>query len=91
MQNKTESSVKSRRRFTGVVTSDKMDKTIVVKVTSYTKHPKYKKIIKRGNTCKAHDEKNQAKLGDTVKIEESRPISKQKRWRLLEIVESKAL
>lgn len=84
MQNNSQ---KTRRRIlTGVVTSDKMDKTIVIQVMRLTKHPKYKKVIKRFSSFKAHDEKNIAKTGDTVKIIESRPLSKDKRWRLLEVV-----
>lgn len=76
----------NRKILTGVVTSDKMDKTIVVQVMRLTKHPKYKKIIRKFSSFKAHDEKNIAKTGDTVKIIESRPFSKEKRWRLLEVL-----
>jgi small subunit ribosomal protein S17 len=89
MQNNT-GNRKSRRNFTGVVLSDKMDKTVVVSVMSFSKHPKYKKITRRYAKFKAHDEKNAAKTGDKVKIIETRPISKDKRWRVLEILESKA-
>lgn len=89
MQNNTEIKAKSARKFTGVVVSDKMDKTIVVKVMRFTKHAKYKKIMKQYTKYKAHDEKEAAKTGDTVRIIETRPISKDKRWRLLEIVETK--
>lgn len=71
----------------GKVVSDKMDKTIVVSVTTYKKHPLYQKRIKYTKKFKAHDELNQAKVGDTVKIMETRPLSKDKRWRLVEIVE----
>ena len=71
----------------GVVISDKMDKTIVVKVASYSPHPKYKKIIESNKNYKAHDEKNEGGIGDTVKIIESRPISGGKRWTLESIVE----
>jgi small subunit ribosomal protein S17 len=88
MQNNVEIG-KSRRRFTGTVVSDKMDKTIVVSVMSFSKHSKYKKITKRYAKFKAHDEKNSAKTGDKVRIAETRPLSKDKRWRLIEIVESK--
>lgn len=70
----------------GIVTSDKMDKTIVVQVTRFSKHPKYKRVIKTFSSFKAHDEKNTAKDGNTVKIIECRPLSKEKRWRLLEVV-----
>ena len=89
MQNNTEKG-KLRRKFTGTVLSDKMDKTIVVSVMSFSKHPKYKKITKRYAKFKAHDEKNAAKTGDRVRITETRPISRDKRWRLIEILESKA-
>ena len=71
----------------GVVTSDKMDKTIVVKVASYNPHPKYKKIIETNKNYKAHDEPNECGIGDTVRIVESRPISGGKRWTLESIVE----
>lgn len=71
----------------GKVVSDKMDKTIVVSVETYKKHPLYHKRIKYTKKYKAHDENNQAKVGDTVKIMETRPLSKDKRWRLVEIVE----
>lgn len=71
----------------GVVVSDKMDKTIVVKVASYNPHPKYKKIIETNKNYKAHDEANECGIGDTVRIVESRPISGGKRWTLESIVE----
>lgn len=71
----------------GKVVSDKMDKTIVVAVETYKKQPLYGKRIKYTKKFKAHDENNQAKVGDTVKIMETRPLSKDKRWRLVEIVE----
>ena len=71
----------------GVVISDKMDKTIVVKVASYNPHPKYKKIIESNKNYKAHDEKNVCNIGDTVRIVESRPVSADKRWTLAEVVE----
>ena len=72
----------------GQVVSDKGDKTISVLIYRLMKHPKYKKYIRKKSIFKAHDEKNQAKAGDIVKIHESRPLSKTKRWKLLEIVES---
>lgn len=72
---------------TGVVVSDKMDKTVVVKVESLVKHPAYKKYIKRSVTCKAHDEQNACATGDKVLIVESRPLSKDKRWRVREILD----
>ena len=71
----------------GVVVSNKMDKTAVVKVASYDQHPKYKKIIESTKNYKAHDELNEAKLGDLVEIMETRPLSRDKRWRVVEIVE----
>jgi small subunit ribosomal protein S17 len=71
----------------GKVVSDKMDKTIVVAIETSVKHPLYKKIIKRTYKLKAHDENNECKIGDKVKVMETRPLSKEKRWRLVEIVE----
>lgn len=71
----------------GEVISDKMDKTIVVKIEDSVKHPLYKKIIKRSIKLKAHDEKNECGIGDKVEIMETRPLSKDKRWRLTRIVE----
>ena len=76
-----------RKVRTGKVTSDKMDKTIVVSVIDNVRHPLYKKIVKRTYKLKAHDENNEARIGDTVKVMETRPLSKDKRWRLVEIVE----
>ena len=76
-----------RKTRTGKVVSDKMDKTIVVAVEDHVKHPLYKKIVKRTYKLKAHDEKNECSIGDTVKVMETRPLSKEKRWRLVEIVE----
>lgn len=70
-----------------MVTSDKMDKTIVVSIADRVKHPKYKKIVKRTIKFKAHDEKNECGIGDKVRIMETRPLSKDKRWRLVEILE----
>ena len=71
----------------GVVISDKMDKTVVVKVASYNPHPKYKKIIETNKNYKAHDANNECGIGDTVRIVESKPISGGKRWTLESIVE----
>ena len=71
----------------GKVVSDKMDKTIVVAVIDNVKHPLYNKIVKRTYKLKAHDENNECKIGDRVKVMETRPLSKDKRWRLVEIVE----
>ncbi len=76
-----------RKVRTGKVVSDKMDKTIVVAVEDHVKHPLYKKIVKRTYKLKAHDENNECRIGDTVKVMETRPLSKQKRWRLVEILE----
>ncbi len=76
-----------RKTRTGKVTSDKMDKTIVVAVEDHVKHPLYKKIVKRTYKLKAHDENNECGIGDTVRVMETRPVSKDKRWRLIEIVE----
>ena len=73
----------------GVVSSDKMDKTIVVKVERLVKHKLYKKFISHISKFKAHDEKNECKVGDKVKIMETRPLSKEKCWRLVEIMETK--
>lgn len=76
-----------RKTKTGKVVSDKMDKTIVVIIETSVKHPLYKKIIKRTLRLKAHDENNECVIGDKVKVMETRPLSKDKRWRLVEIVE----
>ena len=76
-----------RKTRIGKVVSDKMDKTIVVAVENHVKHPLYGKIVKKTYKLKAHDEKNDAKIGDTVRVMETRPLSKDKRWRLVEIVE----
>ncbi len=76
-----------RKTRTGVVVSDKMDKTIVVAVRDNVKHPLYNKIVKKTYKLKAHDEENAAHIGDTVKVMETRPLSKDKRWRLVEITE----
>jgi small subunit ribosomal protein S17 len=76
-----------RKTRVGVVSSNKMDKTIVVKVERKVKHPLYGKFLKKTTSFHAHDEKNECSIGDTVKIMESRPMSKTKRWRLVEVVE----
>ena len=76
-----------RKTRVGLVTSDKMDKTIVVSIVDNVKHPLYGKIVKRTYKLKAHDENNECKIGDRVKVMETRPLSKDKRWRLVEIVE----
>ena len=76
-----------RKVRTGKVVSNKMDKTIVVAVENHVKHPLYGKIVKRTYKLKAHDEKNECNIGDTVRVVETRPLSKDKRWRLIRIVE----
>ena len=76
-----------RKTRVGVVVSDKMDKTIVVAVRDNVRHPLYNKIVKKTYKLQAHDEKNDAKIGDTVRVMETRPLSKDKRWRLVEIME----
>ena len=76
-----------RKTRVGIVTSDKMDKTIVVSIVDNVKHPLYGKIVKRTVKLKAHGENNECKIGDRVKVMETRPLSKDKRWRLVEIIE----
>ena len=76
-----------RKTRTGKVVSDKMDKTIVVAIEDSVQHPLYKKVIKRTYKLKAHDENNECRIGDKVKVMETRPLSKDKRWRLVEIIE----
>ncbi len=76
-----------RKVMIGTVTSDKMDKTIVVSVETSVRHKTYKKTVKRTYKLKAHDEKNECHIGDRVKVMETRPLSKQKRWRVVEILE----
>jgi len=76
-----------RKTRTGKVISDKMDKTIVVAIEDHVRHPLYGKIVKRTYKLKAHDENNTCGIGDTVRVMETRPLSKDKRWRLVEIIE----
>jgi small subunit ribosomal protein S17 len=76
-----------RKTRTGVVVSDKMDKTIVVAIRDNVKHPLYNKIVKKTYKLKAHDENGDAHIGDTVEVMETRPLSKDKRWRLVEVIE----
>ncbi|MCC8090422.1 MAG: 30S ribosomal protein S17 [Oscillospiraceae bacterium] len=83
----SETRTSSRKVHVGRVVSDKMDKTVVVSVEDRVAHPIYKKIIKRTKRLKAHDEKNECGVGDTVRVMETRPLSKDKRWRVVEIVE----
>ena len=78
---------KLRKTRVGIVSSDKMDKTIVVSIEDSVKHPLYKKVIKRTVKFKAHDENNECGVGDKVEIMETRPLSKDKRWRLVRIIE----
>lgn len=75
-----------RKERIGFVVSDKMDKTIIVKVDSLTRHPVYKRIMRRSKKFKVHDEEKKAKAGDKVRIIETRPLSKEKRWRLVEVL-----
>jgi small subunit ribosomal protein S17 len=77
----------ARKTQVGVVVSDKMDKTVVVKVSHLVKHPEYNKYIKQSVKYKAHDSENSCKIGDKVQIVETRPLSKDKRWRVKEVVE----
>ena len=76
-----------RKTRTGVVVSDKMDKTIVVEIRTRVRHPLYGKIMNKTIKLKAHDENNEASIGDTVLVMETRPLSKDKRWRLVKIIE----
>jgi len=78
-----------RKTKVGVVTSDKMDKTITIKVERLIQHPKYKKYIRKYTKIKAHDEKNEARIGDRVEIMETRPLSKTKSWRLCKVLNVK--
>jgi small subunit ribosomal protein S17 len=80
--------IKGRQRLiTGIVISDKMDKTVVVKIDRITSHPVYRKVMRKSHNIKAHDEKNAAKTGDVVKIVRTRPFSKDKRWKVAEVTE----
>jgi small subunit ribosomal protein S17 len=76
-----------RKTRQGVVVSDKMDKTVLVRIDRQMRHPLYKKIVRRSSKLAAHDERNDAHVGDTVRVMETRPMSKNKRWRVIEIVE----
>ena len=82
-----EASRTRRKVRVGVVVSDKMDKTVLVRIDRRVRHPLYKKTVARSNKLAAHDESNDAHVGDTVKVMETRPLSKSKRWRVVEIVE----
>lgn len=79
-----------RKTRIGYVTSDKMDKTVVVSIVEFVRHPLYGKAVKRTVKFKAHDENNECKVGDCVKIMETRPLSKDKRWRVVNIIEKSA-
>ena len=83
----TENTRAFRKTMIGQVVSDKMDKTIVVAIEDSVRHPLYKKTMKRTYTLKAHDENNECGIGDTVEVMETRPLSKDKRWRLVRIIE----
>jgi small subunit ribosomal protein S17 len=87
MENTTQDTRNTRKERVGVVVSDKMDKTITVAISRQVKHPIYGKFIKKTSKLMAHDEENSAHPGDTVRIAEIRPLSKNKRWRLVEVVE----
>jgi len=80
---------KKRKERIGKVTSNKMDKTVVVVVETRRRHPLYKKVVTHSSSFKAHDEKNECNIGDIVKMVETRPLSKDKRWRVIEILRSK--
>lgn len=75
-----------RKEFTGIVVSDRMQKTRIVRIMRLAKHPKYGRILKKYNKFKVHDEKNTSKVGDLVRIREARPLSKEKRFRIIEII-----
>ena len=79
---------RKHKEQTGVVLSNKMDKTILVQVERLTRHPVYRKVMRRIKKLKAHDEKREAKTGDKVRVAQTRPLSKEKRWRLIEVIKS---
>jgi small subunit ribosomal protein S17 len=87
MSEQTATALSGKKEFIGIVKSNKMDKTIVVSIETLTLHPLYKKYVKRAKKVKAHDEKNEAKTGDRVRVIECRPLSKEKCWKLVEIIE----
>ncbi len=88
MSDQPTTQVRGRRKVrTGVVVSDKMDKTVLVRIDRKVRHPLYRKIVRRSSKLAAHDERNEAHVGDTVRLMETRPLSKTKRWRVVEIVE----
>lgn len=85
--NDKENMLKKRKEYVGQVISDKMEKTVVVAIDRMVQDPRYKKFLKRTNKLKAHDEKNEAHVGDRVKLIETRPISREKRWVVVEVLE----
>jgi small subunit ribosomal protein S17 len=87
MTNQAATDRNARKSRTGLVVSDKMEKTVVVAIERRVPHPVYGKMVTRTKRLKAHDEENSAKVGDTVRIVETRPLSKDKRWRLVEIID----
>ena len=89
LSNNNHNAKKSVSVKSGIVVSDKMDKTIVVRIDRITRHQFYKKVIRRSTKVKAHDEKNVAKIGDIVKVVQTRPLSKDKRWKLSEVLKVK--
>jgi len=82
-----EKTLKKRKEYVGQVVSDKMDKTVVVAIDRMVQDPRYKKFLKRTSKLKAHDEKNEAHVGDRVKLIETRPLSREKRWVVIEVLE----
>jgi small subunit ribosomal protein S17 len=90
-ENAMESARGARKHKVGTVVSDRMDKTVVVRVERLVAHPVYKKYVKRRSTYKAHDEKNEFQVGDRVEIVETRPLSKDKRWRVSRLIERPAV
>ncbi|MDR0501752.1 MAG: 30S ribosomal protein S17 [Treponema sp.] len=86
-KDRTVAAKSGKKEFIGIVKSDKMEKTIVVSIETLKLHPLYKKYVKRAKKVKAHDEKNEAKTGDRVRVIECRPISKEKCWKLVEVIE----
>ena len=88
MSEASQTSERSRRKVrTGVVVSEKMDKTVLVRIDRKVRHPLYRKTVARSNKLAAHDENNEARVGDTVRVMETRPLSKTKRWRVVEVVQ----
>ena len=86
-ETKVEKASKGKQTLTGLVVSDKMEKTIVVEITTRKLHPLYKKYVTKSKKIKAHDENNEAHIGDTVSVAEARPVSRDKHWRLVSVLE----